>query len=576
MVNNVARLALLHHSPFLHIFQDAAARAYIRVQCSSSSLHTGPRISTSANSFYFMNHPRCALPRMTVFSDSQRTFRRLKSPSPSNLLVQCSRVRHYSSQAQPIPAPLLPVFPLKRNVKKRSTLSQKNQGLGSSSVPMQPMTTGDTLNAAPLSNSRVDSLDRATTPLETLSDDAPSISPVTHNSSTKFPITTSNTLKGGDSLSEQLIHLYMSSPQASIQSLISYHNTFPNLQSTRSYNFLLQLAIRHSAFGTAHALLKSMHASRVPEDQTTWQLYVRLLVREGRWPDACNFVVNLLRNLPRPPFVSDTVPVLAWAELLGTIKRGTFRGPLRSRDPGMHNVTRYQHIMRLLPKLRVSSTDTPLPQVVHKSVAALLRMGEREAARQVTIQFLKMDPRRLGPQLVHLHMAAEPGSQTLRSFYRSLRDLRAFRVLCPELEPNSITLFLLLGHLKRVKQCGMIGHKLVRWFRRRWGNAVISPGVETRLLALAVKEKRMDLIRQWMTCVKTRRKIWGMWSLEREVVDGGVWRSITRHPDLRLVKAGTERRRVDRLLRRASRVLERKREASERGLRRNGYSVADP
>jgi len=363
----------------------------------------------------------------------------------------------------------------------------------------------------------------------------------------------------------------MSSPQASIQSLVSYHNLFPSLQSSRSYNFLLQLAIRHSAFGTAHVLLKSMRTSRVPEDQTTWKLYVRLLVREGRWPDAYNFVVDLLRNPSRAP---DTVSVLVWAELLGTIKRGAFQGLLPTRDPGLYTPTRYQQIMRLLPKLGVSSTNTPPPQVVYRSVATLLRMREREAARQVTTEFLKMDSKHLGLQLVHLHMGAEPGSQTLKTFYRALRDLRAFRALYPELEPNSTTLFLLLGHLKGVRRCGTIGHKLVRWFRRRWGNSVVSPRVERRLLVLAVKEKRMGLIRQWMTCVETRRKSWWLWSLEREVVDGRVpeRRRITRHPDLRLVKAGTERRRVDRLLRRASCV----RASRAKSLRSNGYSVADP
>jgi hypothetical protein len=86
------------------------------------------------------------------------------------------------------------------------------------------------------------------------------------------------------------------------------------------------------------------------------------------------------------------------------------------------------------------------------------------------------------------------------------------------------------------------------------------------LLALAVKEKRMDLIKDWMTCVETRRKIWWMWSLEREVVDGTErrQRSLTRDPDLRLGKVGTKGvLYVNRVLRRATKTLKRKRKQTK-------------
>ena len=352
------------------------------------------------------------------------------------------------------------------------------------------------------------------------------------------------------------MRLYTSSPQPSIQNLILFHDTFPDQQSSRTYNLLLRLAIRHSAFGTARAILQAMRTSRVPEDQTTWKLCVRLLVREGRWSDAYNLVFNLPKTPSRAPFISDGVPITVWAELLGTVKRRAFRGR-RGHDPGMYTLSRYNHVMHQLPKLGVSSLDTPPPQVVYASVTALLRMREREAARQVTSRFLSIDPKGLGLQLLHLHVAAEPRRPSLMTFYRAIQDLHGFRTLCPELEPNGTTLFLLLGHLKRVKRCGIIGHNLVQRFRRRWGNSVVSPRVERRLLALAVKEKEMNLAKEWVTCVKPRPKIWWLWRLEREVVDGAAprRRSVMQQPHLRFAKAGTERLLVNRLLRRVSRML---------------------
>ena len=63
MINHVARSALSHHSPFLHIFQQAAARAYIRIQRGSSrasAFDTGLGETSSQESFDPKSHPRCA------------------------------------------------------------------------------------------------------------------------------------------------------------------------------------------------------------------------------------------------------------------------------------------------------------------------------------------------------------------------------------------------------------------------------------------------------------------------------------------------------------------------------------
>jgi hypothetical protein len=474
--------------------------------------------------------------------------------------VQRGLLRHYSSRASAKSAPSLPVFndipSLKpqENLKKFSLTGRKPQRFQSPQNVLR-----DTPHGSSPSTSQVDFLGQALTRSTALEDSLIPTSPDLRGTS-QPSVTMSSAGGHEDLLARRLRDLYLTSPHLSIQSLVSYHASFSYEQSTRSYNLLLQLAIRHSAFGTAHTLLRSMRASLVPEDLTTWKLCVRLLVREGRWSDAYNLVFDPPRNPSRAPFASDGVPVNVWAELLGTAKRRAFRGTTQVRDPGMTSLARYRHVMRQLPQLGISSKDTPPPEVVCASVAALLRMQQRGAAQQVTTQFLTIDPKGLGLRLVHLHVALEPRKRTLASFYCALRDLRGFCVVCPKLKPNSTTLFLLLGHLKRVKHCGIIGHKLVQWFRRRWGNSVISPCVERRMLALAVKEKRTDLIRQWMICVKTRRKISWMWNLEREAVDGRIpkRRSLSRHPDLRLTRAGTERLYVDRLLRRASRVLSKK------------------
>ena len=486
---------------------------------------------------------------------------RLRRSSTSHLCsestFQCAFLRRYSSRASNAPA-LLPVSdgmpppPSRTTVMEHTLFDQKNLPLRS---PRDITIQTDATRRHP-----IDSLDRVPT-LSILPEDylvQNSLNSLTYlDSSKKRPAVVSSP-SCEDSLFKRLLHFYMSSPNTPIWSLVAYHSSFPGMQSTRSYNLLLRLAIRHSTFRLAHTLLRLMRTSRVTEDLTTWKLCVRLLVREGRWPEAYNLVIDLPKDPSRAPFTSGVVPVSVWVELLGTTKRRVFQGATHLRDPGLHSLTRYRHLMRQLPKLGISTEDTPPPQVVYASVAALIRMQQREAALQVTTRFLDVDPKGLGLRLVHLHVAAEPRRRTLMTFYRALRDLKGFRVLCPELTPNSTTLFLLLGHLEGVKHCSVIGHKLVGWFRRRWGDSVVSHRVQRRSFALAVKEKRVDLIKYWLTCVKASQTAWWLWSLKRDVVDGEIhkWRSLSRRPDLRLGKVGQERSSMDRVLRRASRTLQ--------------------
>jgi hypothetical protein len=93
MIHRVARSALSHHSPFLHIFQQAAARAYIRVQCGSNranAFDTGLG-DTSRESFDPISHPRCAFPGMTVFSILTECFQECQTCFPSATLGQFTR-----------------------------------------------------------------------------------------------------------------------------------------------------------------------------------------------------------------------------------------------------------------------------------------------------------------------------------------------------------------------------------------------------------------------------------------------------------------------------------------------------
>src|SRR6266851_1539107 len=210
--------------------------------------------------------------RMSIFfvSHSSSTHSKFSSRLQSCSSVRSRFLRHYSSRAQaessaPLPVSSdLPSLPPRGNLKKRFPPSQNSQRpQPSRDVLVQTTVTGDTPKSSLPSNPRVDVLDCIASPSTVVNDDPPSISPEIHDTSL-LPVTRSSIRRRDDLLTQGLFQLYVSSPQASIQSLVACHYTFPDLQSSQSYNFLLRLAIRHSAFGTAHALLRSMRASRVP------------------------------------------------------------------------------------------------------------------------------------------------------------------------------------------------------------------------------------------------------------------------------------------------------------------------
>ncbi|KAI0274726.1 hypothetical protein BC834DRAFT_849309 [Gloeopeniophorella convolvens] len=553
MINHVTRWAVLHTSPFLNNFQEAAARAYLRVRASSSlaaASQAGPSAGTS------LRTGNAIIMRSKLRRSLSVNFR-------SDGTTQPSHPRRRSSQIPSGSAPILPVFstvpfqPRGESEKKHTVpnLKGRRRRPPEYALTRTPPRVG-TAGAANISDFDINFIDPALAS-PSVEQDAIPVSPemlayhVIEPPSPRTPCTR----YPADLLTRRLLHLYASSSESSIPSLVSYHNSFPDMQSVQSYNLLLRLAIRHSAFGTAHALLRSMRVSRVQEDVTTWKLCVRLLVREGRWPEAYSLAVDAPKEQPRAPFASGGVPVSVWAELLGTAKRRAFRGKVRTRDPGMASLARYRQVVRLLTKFGVWTKRTPPFQATYASVRLLLQMGQRDAAREVTARFLATGARGLRLPLVHLVIAPTPKRRSLATYYHALRDLHGFRAVCPALKPNSTTLFLLLGHLKRAKQCGSIGSKLVQWFRRQWGHSIVSSEVEIRLLDLAVKEKRVKLMKQTMTGAETRRKIRTMGDLEREVLSGGATRrELTHRPELRITKAGTGRARITKLSRRASKV----------------------
>ncbi|KIM28935.1 hypothetical protein M408DRAFT_125477 [Serendipita vermifera MAFF 305830] len=68
-------------------------------------------------------------------------------------------------------------------------------------------------------------------------------------------------------------------PVIAFITIVRYHDRFPWLQTSQSFNAVLELAVRHSAVGTVRKLLHSMQACGKAFDERTVALVTRLRVR---------------------------------------------------------------------------------------------------------------------------------------------------------------------------------------------------------------------------------------------------------------------------------------------------------
>lgn len=338
----------------------------------------------------------------------------------------------------------------------------------------------------------------------------------------------------------------------SMKTAINYHFRYPKaFRSARSYNFLINLAIRHAAFGTAMRLLLSMREELIPANMETWKLIVRWLVRTGRWDEARERVSRVSRRLlGRQPTVKQshlhTIPLPLWLELFGSQKHGALRYYDRrrvsaavryekcgSRGPSRINLRpcpshispvaamfHYQVLMKALPLL----TSEIRPRIILILSRIMIETGHRQLAFSMASSYLKNLPLRIRPchrrtilNIIHLHMCTLPIKHGLSRHFTQRRILFDFLGVCPSVKPSPMSLFLLLGSLRGSRRCGTLALQCLRKFRQQWGPHIESGMVRRRVVSLALKEGRLDIAEDILRREKTARMIKHGWRLQVEV-----------------------------------------------------------
>ncbi|KAF9462139.1 hypothetical protein BDZ94DRAFT_1195093 [Collybia nuda] len=378
-------------------------------------------------------------------------------------------------------------------------------------------------------------------------------------------------------------------PVFSLPTLLDYHDLHTGLRSTRSYNLLVAQALRHASYGTVQWLLKAMKADGLPGNIETWKLKVRWLIQTGWWDQAWNEVMES-RNWAitewAPP-QNSPIPPQIWLEFFRTLKRAPARRRYMDRweqnssshaaqnledrpDSTILHLARFHTVTANCPMLTPKGFTQASPRMVYFVVMTMLRSQQAASALSFTQAFFKALPPsipsnwvRTCQEIIHLHIALGSSQRGLRRLYECRRTMVTLTKTHSALKPTSTSLLLLLSPLRHAKRCGTVAWNICRSFRRQWGTKTVDRRVRRRIMTLAVKEGRMDIVDKILSSEKTYRWAHGMWK-KTTLTLGGTHplrpRKILRPPAKKLFRYNGREERLWQLFRRRKRrVLARRR-----------------
>ena len=330
----------------------------------------------------------------------------------------------------------------------------------------------------------------------------------------------------------------------SLPALIDYHDMFPKFQSARSYNLLIGLALRHTNYGSAQWLLQSMKVNNVHPNLETSKLRVRWFVQTGRSRDAFEFVKSLSFNnghrAGTQQLRQQSKKMLSvWLELYrpakgrfiykATVEGKSNRSSLKSLPPAtMAHFLRCPQLLELKSLITSETLSEMSPGLAYHMIRFLLQVGDTSTARSMTNTYLSNLPRRLPRywarsclHIVHLHLTHGCSTNKgLARFFEIRRTLVDILKHHNGIQPTSTTLLHLLAPLRRAKRCGTIAWKVLNSFKPQIRRKIVDSRVRKRVIMLADKEGRTDIIEKIRPYERSFRLARYLWRMERDVLGG--------------------------------------------------------
>lgn len=349
-----------------------------------------------------------------------------------------------------------------------------------------------------------------------------------------------------DTLYQNLLYLIgVHDPSPPLTFLIDYHDLYPMHQSTRSYNTLISLALYQGCPGTVQWLLQSMKAKDLPPNMETTKHRVRWLVRTKRLREAFTLVRRLsfedgnyartsngqeLRSHQKKWF-----PI--WLELFRTSIPGATSDGRQNENQSlpkslsprtMTPVPPHARLITLKSQITPEMLSETSPGLAYHMIRFLFQVGDSSAARSMTNTYLSNLPRQIPRNwarwclhILHLHLKHGcPNSNGLPRFFELRRTLFDLLKRHDHLQPTSTTLLLLLVPLGRVKRCGTIAWKVLNSFKPRIRRKIVDSRVRRRVVILADKEGRKDIVEKVLSHERSFRLARLVWRTQESVLGG--------------------------------------------------------
>ena len=314
------------------------------------------------------------------------------------------------------------------------------------------------------------------------------------------------------SLISALIMLYNNVPALPFPRLVDYHNLFPEHHSTRSFNIIIGLAIKHSARPTAIQLFKQMQEEGIKRDEETIKLVIRFLVMIGDWKAAWQGIKKAAAQIGDP----NNIPLMFLIEFFGspsnTVGYRLIRDPTRhgefivsskklSEFPNPEGFAMLQAPVEYA--MRHNICHTPF-RILFALSRRLLIVGRGDLARSVLDTFVNsfkppVRERDLRDvlDLVHLHLRRQYNVEVdgaLGKFKHPMSIFhRYFTNSAIGLKPTPMSLFYLLNNLNRSGVRGWRAFRVLRHMRTKWGPQIENEGVRRLVAKFAIEDNRPDI-----------------------------------------------------------------------------------
>ena len=343
------------------------------------------------------------------------------------------------------------------------------------------------------------------------------------------------------------------------ETLHAYHARFPAFQTHQSFRAIAEIAINEAKFDAVRRIWIEMDRRGMLSDWDSlddggvslWAVWVRWMVREGKWLEAWAKAQRWrvkMAKLSDSQLASEGLPHAIWIEFLGKAHESVDRPPssgsgsrkrscrsngepLNARevmeDGELGLEERYRLLMRQPPHRNHSQITNVRPRTIYTLVRARLRLWDREWSLGIIQNwFEQMGSKKAATdtkgnraclRLLHLYLALafplpngrKKGGPGVPRGFASVRKMETvineLVKLNPRVTPNSTTVLLLLRHLRQTSRCADNGVRLVTRYKRLYGDEVDDERVRLRLASLAIKQNNPRVFRKTLasSCTPT-------------------------------------------------------------------------